>query len=81
MALKLAEEQAQREEDERKEDEATNPMKVSEYVEASLNVELKQWIWLHVFTLCSAASMFAYAPSACSVPNFLTAVTWLLQSG
>jgi hypothetical protein len=29
MALKLAEEQAQREEDERKEDEATNPMKVS----------------------------------------------------
>lgn len=30
MALKLAEEQAQREEDERKEDEATNPMNVSE---------------------------------------------------
>jgi len=32
MALKLAEEQAQREEDERKEDEATNPMKVSDRV-------------------------------------------------
>lgn len=30
MALKLAEEQAQREEDERKEDEATNPMKLLE---------------------------------------------------
>ena len=30
MALKLAEEQAQKEEDERKEDEATNPMNVSE---------------------------------------------------
>lgn len=28
MALKLAEEQAQREEDERKEEEANNPMKV-----------------------------------------------------
>jgi hypothetical protein len=36
MALKLAEEQAEREEDERKEDEATNPMKVSERVQCEV---------------------------------------------
>lgn len=67
MALKLAEEQAQREEDERKEDEATNPMKVSEYVEAHHLPACSRM--LHSHAVCSTDS--CYLPIAEWITSFL----------